>query len=349
MKKFFTLISVALFAMSANAQTDEPDIWDANSTDAQTLITTSINDPKSIINDGFFSIPKDVKIYPEGTWNPDANPSAPTVVKIDGAVAPDLKLFEFTVDMTNVTLHAVSTPNSNDIKDDATCCWQMAGGGNKGLNTDDCPVKFDKFVKPKSGNPSITYKEFYEETSNGESFRVSEDYWTPESNTMPGKGCYYEFTAKKAGTLMVGIRINRPSDAFYVFNKATFAQLPPSALSIDGFVNNNGVIWGTNTEAFTNIKMNDQHTYQQDGIPGKEIFGFLTIDAAENTTYVMLSPKGQIGLFGFYFDPSTTGITDITNNIEENVNAPVYNLAGQKVNANAKGLLIKNGKKFMNK
>ena len=44
-----------------------------------------------------------------------------------------------------------------------------------------------------------------------------------------------------------------------------------------------------------------QHTYQQDGIPGKEIFGFLTIDAAENTTYVMLCPKGQIGLFGFYF------------------------------------------------
>lgn len=48
-------------------------------------------------------------------------------------------------------------------------------------------------------------------------------------------------------------------------------------------------------------------------------------------------------------DFDATGITDITKNVEENVNAPVYNLAGQKVNANAKGLLIKNGKKFMNK
>ncbi len=46
----------------------------------------------------------------------------------------------------------------------------------------------------------------------------------------------------------------------------------------------------------------------------------------------------------------TTGIEAIKNiHVEENVNAPVYNLAGQKVNANAKGLLIKNGKKFMNK
>jgi len=29
------------------------------------------------------------------------------------------------------------------------------------------------------------------------------------------------------------------------------------------------------------------------------------------------------------------------------VNAPVYNLAGQRVNANAKGILIQNGKKFI--
>lgn len=49
-------------------------------------------------------------------------------------------------------------------------------------------------------------------------------------------------------------------------------------------------------------------------------------------------------------DKSGTGIEAIQNiPVEENVNAPVYNLAGQKVNANAKGLLIKNGKKFMNK
>lgn len=343
MKKIFTLISMAFVAVSVNAQT--PDIWDANSVDAQTAIANSKANPKSIINDNFFSIPKDVKIYPEGTYKQNEVPSAPTVTKIEGAVAPDLKLYEFTVDLTNITLHAVSTPNSDATADES---WQVSGGGNKGLNTDDCPVKFDYYVKPKNGNPSIAYKEFYEETSNGESFRVSEDYWTPESKTMPGKGNYYEFTTKTAGTLMVAIRINRPSDAFYVFNKATFEQLPTTSLSIDGYVNNNGVIWGTNTTAFSTIKMNDQHTYQQDGIPGKEIFGFLTIEAAANTTYVMLCPKTQIGLFGFYFAPdSGSGIANVK--ATEDANAPIFNLAGQKVSKDAKGVLIQNGKKFVNK
>lgn len=42
-----------------------------------------------------------------------------------------------------------------------------------------------------------------------------------------------------------------------------------------------------------------------------------------------------------------TGISDIT--ATENVNAPAYNIAGQRVNANAKGLIIKNGKKYLNK
>lgn len=40
----------------------------------------------------------------------------------------------------------------------------------------------------------------------------------------------------------------------------------------------------------------------------------------------------------------TTGINGVKN-VEEKVNAPTYNLAGQRVNANAKGIVIQNGKK----
>lgn len=43
-----------------------------------------------------------------------------------------------------------------------------------------------------------------------------------------------------------------------------------------------------------------------------------------------------------------TGINNITNNTI-NENAPIYNLAGQRVNKTAKGILIQNGKKFVNK
>ncbi|MBO5156662.1 MAG: hypothetical protein J6C05_05960 [Prevotella sp.] len=48
-----------------------------------------------------------------------------------------------------------------------------------------------------------------------------------------------------------------------------------------------------------------------------------------------------------FVEGATLGISDIT--VADNANAPAYNLAGQRVNANAKGLVIKNGKKYMNK
>ena len=64
-----------------------------------------------------------------------------------------------------------------------------------------------------------------------------------------------------------------------------------------------------------------------------------------------------VGIFGAIFKgnaeimpvqsvTATTGVEEV-NAEKTNVNAPVYNLAGQRVNANAKGILIQNGKKFV--
>ena len=46
-------------------------------------------------------------------------------------------------------------------------------------------------------------------------------------------------------------------------------------------------------------------------------------------------------------DNSATGITSIEAERTVNANAPIYNLAGQKVNNSFKGIAIQNGKKFM--
>lgn len=43
----------------------------------------------------------------------------------------------------------------------------------------------------------------------------------------------------------------------------------------------------------------------------------------------------------------SAGISSITTNGTEDANAPVYNLAGQRVSKDAKGVLIQNGKKFV--
>ena len=44
---------------------------------------------------------------------------------------------------------------------------------------------------------------------------------------------------------------------------------------------------------------------------------------------------------------TATGITDITVEKEFDENAPIYNISGQRVDKNAKGILIQNGKKFI--
>ena len=46
--------------------------------------------------------------------------------------------------------------------------------------------------------------------------------------------------------------------------------------------------------------------------------------------------------------PVDAGIDSIENDVLD-VNAPMYNIAGQKVNASYKGIVLQNGKKFINK
>ena len=42
---------------------------------------------------------------------------------------------------------------------------------------------------------------------------------------------------------------------------------------------------------------------------------------------------------------TSAGVKNIT--VEQNVNAPAFNLAGQRVNAAYKGIVVKNGKKYV--
>lgn len=346
MKKIFTLISMALVAMSVNAQ----ELWDATtlSFDETTKIVKSNSDGSvkyevtTINNPNIFSVPQETKVYPEGTYSEGGTAVLPS----DGTPI-EMKSYELTIKTASMTLHAVSTPNADASEAEG---WQLGGGGNNALNTEDCVVKFDKYIKPKNGNPSLGYKQYYEETTNGMSFRVSETLWTPEAGQMPIKGLYYEFTPSAAGDLLLGIIVWRPGNQVYVFEKSSMTQFPTSALSIDGYVNNNTVVWGSNTTAFSTIQMTDKHDYQVEGIPSKQIIGFMTLKGLEkDKTYVLLSPNGQPGLYGYYFAPGGETAISTVKTAEQNANAPIYNLAGQKVDKGFKGVVIQNGKKMIQK
>lgn len=66
------------------------------------------------------------------------------------------------------------------------------------------------------------------------------------------------------------------------------------------------------------------------------------------TTENVTGPNAKLALI---FDGETTGINAIENSELriENSDAPMYNLAGQRVSKSYKGVVIQNGKKFMNK
>lgn len=67
----------------------------------------------------------------------------------------------------------------------------------------------------------------------------------------------------------------------------------------------------------------------------------------EATTIYLASASGGINFYAISVVPTTTGIADITTEAAADKNAPVYNLAGQRVGNDAKGVLIQNGKKFV--
>ena len=108
--------------------------------------------------------------------------------------------------------------------------------------------------------------------------------------------------------------------------------------------------------------LNISGNYYNVTIDGTEIVGSIVFP--DETLKAQLTTGKSYAITGYaiYVNGSTTkymnilpisvadptGINGITTDTA-NENAPIYNLAGQRVNKHAKGILIQNGKKFVNK
>jgi len=107
------------------------------------------------------------------------------------------------------------------------------------------------------------------------------------------------------------------------------------------FVNVSGKTYGTEDITATN----------EDGTPGNVItFGLKGEEGGSIFTFQKYSGTGNILISSIKFIPyfdDPTGISDVKAAAAQN--GAVYNLAGQKVNAAFKGLVIKNGKKVVMK
>lgn len=143
-------------------------------------------------------------------------------------------------------------------------------------------------------------------------------------------GCAYKFETVKAGSLTVGVQLNA-NKGFHILD-AAFAEVTPVSYNLPS------------------AKDGDSQTFAQnekgENILSEKSNGVVKINVAEGGTYYVLAAGTKLGFYGFKYEVGTsTGISSVK--AEAAQNGKSYNLAGQQVSGSYKGLVIKNGKKYV--
>ena len=143
-------------------------------------------------------------------------------------------------------------------------------------------------------------------------------------------GCVYKFKTANAGTLTVAIQMG-PNKGFHILD-ADFAEVTPDSYNLPSA---NG-----ESQKFTLNEKNEN-------IIAAKSNGIVTFNVAAGGTYYVLAAGTRLGFFGFKYEVGTsTGISSV-NAAAAKKNGKTYNMAGQEVSSSAKGIVIKNGKKYV--
>ena len=147
-------------------------------------------------------------------------------------------------------------------------------------------------------------------------------------------GCVYKFETVKAGSVTVGVQLNG-NKGFHILD-ADFAEVAPASYNLPAAKEN-----GASQEFTQNEK--------GENIIAEKSNGTVTFSVAEGGTYYVLAAGTKMGFYGFkYVTGTSTGISDIQAP-KSSKDGATFNLLGQKVVNDATGIVIKNGKKFINK
>lgn len=331
------------------------EIWDASEMDLTNLpnATTTEN-----TGDYWKKVPTPYDKEPKTGEGDDATLDEARIIA-DATGSLTFTDYTFTVKTTSVTLKGVATPNSPNANGEQDAPWQwVTNRENQFLNTDDGPVKFKGSpIRAKGCNPALTAVEYFYLNNDGATVgpRYIETYWTKGCGQLPKKGAYFEVAFEKAGTFVAGIFLSRAYRPTYVVEKESLELLPQSALTLKGYNNNNTVVLEGAEKAYIDYKFNDDYTVSPADpnltLQDKEVFGHLSFNVEANKSYLLFMPASQLGLYGFQFtEDDPTNVEAITTKTQKNnAKATLYNLAGQKVDKSYKGIVIQNGRKFVNK
>lgn len=319
MKKIFTLVSVALCAMSLNAQ----EKWTVNDGEALKAEYVANADANAM------------SVVSFSTTNVTGTHTSGPVAGYNNGVLVDGKL-DAKYDNTWSNL------NTKKLSSDGSVApfYYVTGKGNP-VNLD--KIEFEEIMT--DGMPTGNYRAKWDNS-----------YYAPDGSAgLPKNGTYVTLTPKVEGTLKVSVWANKGNRDIYVA-KASDAK----ALAFGTDIIASGYVQATNNDVAEGDPLFGFELYQESiptkgtegsdayilGAGNRPVWAYLTFKATAGETYYIFNKNAQIGFGGFEFTPGTTGISEIAAD-KANADAPVYNLAGQRVNKNAKGLLIQNGKKFI--
>ena len=314
MKKLFTFAAMVAITMSASAQTESAFL------DAEALLGAGAAEtPVSVNAETVFCSTSNVTM--KAAWNDTykivsltAETDAANKVIIDGV----------TYDMPT-GIQGQNNPKPSDL---------VSGGQNSGA-----VFKFD--VKADG----VLY--VFGKLTGNKSYYV----WEGDVANAQGMPVAYTMQAQPVGGGdPVGYTLKGDANGFYVIGNGydNGTAMATASWCVDVY---KGLTWGAD--------INPTKTWGSTWTAGNAL-GVIAFPVYQDAaTYFVNACGSKITCNGFVFVPGATsignisfagagtGINGITVDGADNANAPVFNLAGQRVSKDAKGILIQNGKKFI--
>ncbi len=154
--------------------------------------------------------------------------------------------------------------------------------------------------------------------------------YSPASKNIPQSGTYYMVTPTKSGKLLVGIILNA-NKSFYVVKKSDGECLAQEQLLVQD--TNGGTV-----------------TLDADYKVTEKLYGTAEFDGVAGETYYVFCTGSKLGFFGARLSNKSVS-TSISSAkvVKANGAAAAFNMSGLRVGDNAKGLVIKEGKKLIRK
>ena len=174
-------------------------------------------------------------------------------------------------------------------------------------------------------------------------------YYDPEAPAIPASGLLYKFVPKVDGTLKAGFWVNKGTRYFYVACESG-GTVTNVSYTREGYVNGqNGIDeYGESDGKKRYITATEMDEISASpylaGGGNQPAWIYVTFSVEAGKSYYCFNHNAQAGFNGYEFT-TTTGISDIAAG--KTASDRAFNLAGQQVGKGFRGIVVKNGKKFI--